>query len=223
MTLDEAIENARKVTNSCRKPLMAFETMNSIVKDNYREENEQLAQWLEELKEYKELEEKLCVIFAGDCNLSDVVENLERQITEPNKDHPVNARILTYEDAEKWNEYRELEEQGRLLKLPCKIGDAVYFIKNNGNACFTCEHLDRNYHKFDWCKNETITENGQKYINNPQYHKTPLCSKQFYEIRKIYMQSVPHILDYKKEFGNTIFLSKKEAEAKLKEMEKIPE
>ena len=126
MTLDEAIENARKVTNSCRKPLMAFKTMNSIVKDNYREENEQLAQWLEELKEYKELEEKLCVMFAGDCRLSDVVENLERQITEPDKDHPVNARILTYEDAEKWNEYLELEEQGRLVKLPCKIGAEVY-------------------------------------------------------------------------------------------------
>ena len=68
-----------------------------------------LVEMLEELKEYKKLEEKLCVMFAGDCSLSDVVENLERQITEPNKDHPVNARILTYKDAEKWNEYLELE------------------------------------------------------------------------------------------------------------------
>lgn len=77
ITLDEAIENARKVANSCHQPLMAFETMNSIVKDNYREKNEQLAQWLEELKEYK-----------------------------------------------------ELEEQGRLLKLPCKIGDTLWWISN---------------------------------------------------------------------------------------------
>ena len=130
MTLDEAIENARKVVNNCHQPLMTFETMNSIVKDNCREEHEQLAQWLEELKEYKELEEKLCVMFAGDCSLSDVVENLERQITEPGKDHPVNARILTYEDADKWNEYMELEEQGRLLKLPCKIGDTLWWISD---------------------------------------------------------------------------------------------
>lgn len=147
---------------------------------------------------------------------------------EPPKENCIVRRALRCigkleKEIELCKEYRELEEQGRLLKLPCKIGDEVYFIKNNGNACFTCEHFDRNYHKFDWCKNETITENGQKYINNPQYHKTQLCSKQFYEIRKIYMQSVPHILDYKKEFVNTIFLSKKEAEAKLKEMEKIPE
>lgn len=130
MTLDEAIENARKVANNCHQPLMTFETMNYIVEDKCRENHEQLAQWLEELKEYKELEEKLCVMFAGDCSLSDVVENLERQITEPGKDHPVNARILTYEDAEKWNEYRELEEQGRLMKLPCKIGDTLWWISD---------------------------------------------------------------------------------------------
>lgn len=77
MTLDEAIENARKVVNNCHQPLMTFETMNSIVKDNCREENEQLAQWLEELKEYK-----------------------------------------------------ELEEQGRLLKLPCKIGGTLWWISD---------------------------------------------------------------------------------------------
>lgn len=130
ITLDEAIENARKVANSGHQPLMSFETMNSIVKDNYREENEQLAQWLEELKEYKELEEKLSVMFGGDCKFSDVVESLEKQITEPGKDHPVNARILTYEDAEKWNEYLELEEQGRLVKLPCKVGDTLWWVSD---------------------------------------------------------------------------------------------
>lgn len=86
MTLDEAIENARKVVNNCHQPLMTFETMNSIVKDNYREENEQLVQWLEELKEYK-----------------------------------------------------ELEEQGRLLKLPCKIGETLWWISDEdeeGNKVF---------------------------------------------------------------------------------------
>ena len=90
---------------------------------------EQIAQWLKELKEYKKLEEKLNNMFGGNCTLADVVESLERQITEPSKDHPVNARILTYEDAEKWDEYRNLEEKGRLLKLPCKIGDTLWWLK----------------------------------------------------------------------------------------------
>lgn len=28
-------------------------------------------------------------------------------------------------------DYEDLEEQGRLIKLPCKVGDTVYFIKNS--------------------------------------------------------------------------------------------
>ncbi len=141
MTLDETIEHAKLVASEqmmragkCTQDDKNCDKFSSCLK--CAEEHEQLAQWLEELKEYKELEEKLCVMFAGDCSLSDVVENFERQITEPDKDHPVNARILTYEDAEKWNEYQKLEEQGRLLKLPCNIGDTIWWISDedeNGN------------------------------------------------------------------------------------------
>lgn len=196
ITLDEAIENARKVANSCHQPLMAFETMNSIVKDNYREKNEQLAQWLEELKEYKELEEKLCVIFAGDCNLSDVVENLERQITEPNKDHPVNARILTYEDAEKWNEYLELEEQGRLLKLPCKIGDTLWWVSDeDGNDMLCARKCEESISLVGIDRDGDIVVSVGDPVNNT--------------IDKL--------------GSRWACLTKEEAEAKLKEMEKIPE
>lgn len=28
-------------------------------------------------------------------------------------------------------DYEDLEEQGRLIKLPCKVGDTVYFIKDS--------------------------------------------------------------------------------------------
>lgn len=31
-----------------------------------------------------------------------------------------------------FKKYRQLEEQGRLIELPCKVGDVVYLIKNNG-------------------------------------------------------------------------------------------
>lgn len=30
--------------------------------------------------------------------------------------------------AEKLKQYEDLEEQGRLLRLPCKVGDAVYYL-----------------------------------------------------------------------------------------------
>ena len=38
------------------------------------------------------------------------------------------ALFIEKEDAEKFVEWKEAEEQGRLLKLPCKVGDAVYRI-----------------------------------------------------------------------------------------------
>lgn len=194
ITLDEAIENARKVVNNCHQPLMTFETMNSIVKDNYREEHEQLVQWLEELKKYKELEEKLCVMFAGDCSLSDVVENLERQITEPDKDHPVNARILTYEDAEKWNEYLELEEQGRLLKLQCNVGTEVFAIFPIGDHYEKCQIKKIEIRS-------TVLEKI-RYFVEPTAHRG--CSFSYFD----------------DEFEKRVFLTKEEAEAKLKEMER---
>ena len=202
MTLDEAIEHARKVANSCHQPLMAFETMNSIVKDNYREENEQLAQWLEELKEYKELEEKLSVMFGGDCKLSDVVESQEKQITEPDKDHPVNARILTYEDAEKWNEYKQLEEQGRLIKLPCKIGEKVYIPRCIEECKYDFECPFEDNEKWNKCSNDEPCENAYKVckIVEPAFELKMLAN-----------------------IGTRIFLSREEAEAKLKEMEKSTE
>lgn len=36
--------------------------------------------------------------------------------------------------AEKLCEYEDLEEQGRLPKLPCKVGDTVYYINPNENT-----------------------------------------------------------------------------------------
>ena len=35
---------------------------------------------------------------------------------------------------DKLAEYEDLEEQGLLLKLPCKVGDTVYLIKSDGRV-----------------------------------------------------------------------------------------
>lgn len=37
---------------------------------------------------------------------------------------------------EKLAEYEDLDEQGKLLRLPCKIGDTVYFINKNQHGLF---------------------------------------------------------------------------------------
>mgnify|MGYP004618328079 CR=1 FL=1 len=56
--------------------------------------------------QYEELEAHLQTIFGETYTLEDVVDGLEMQLTEPDKQRPLYARILTYEDADKWDEYK---------------------------------------------------------------------------------------------------------------------
>lgn len=35
---------------------------------------------------------------------------------------------------EQLKDYQQLEEQGRLVKLPCKVGDTIYYINPNENT-----------------------------------------------------------------------------------------
>lgn len=82
------------------------------------------------LQEYEDMEEELESIY-GECPglLKKVVDTLK---SHPNiEETPVKSRLLTDEDADKWLEYKQLEEQGKLLKLPCKVGDIVYSIFQN--------------------------------------------------------------------------------------------
>lgn len=71
---------------------------------------------------------------------------------------------------ERLGKYEDLEEQGRLIKLPCKVGDDVYYILGISNE--TPCTIDK-------------------------------CTFELSDINKI---------------GKTLFLTKSEAEAKLKEL-----
>ena len=78
----------------------------------------------------------------------------------------------------------DAEEQGLLLRLPCKVGDAVYTIED-GEIC---------KYKSPYDSTEIRKENGE-YI---------FCIDS---------------MDFRKEdFGETVFLTKAEAEKKLAEM-----
>lgn len=82
------------------------------------------------LQEYEDMEEELESIY-GECPglLKKVVDTLKLH---PNiEETPVKSRLLTDADVDKWLEYKQLEEQGKLLKLPCKVGDTVYHIFQN--------------------------------------------------------------------------------------------
>lgn len=113
-------------------------------------------------------------------------------------DNPMNtACIKSAEDCEqlaewleKSKEYQQLEEQGRLLKLPCKVGDTVYAIGFNNNKPIIYESVVLSI---------LITE--KEIAFNVKVDE--------FEINSQLKQSM---------FDKTVFLTKSEAEAKLKEL-----
>ena len=86
---------------------------------------------------------------------------------------------------DKLAEYEDLEEQGRLIKLPCKIGTKVYNIT--------------------WWDDvqEKVVVKGKTYYRTIHKHKVSKSTFGYTDIEEI---------------GKTVFLTKSEAEAKLKEL-----
>ena len=85
----------------------------------------------------------------------------------------------------KLKDYEDLEEQGRLIKLPCKIGTKVYNIT--------------------WWDDvqEKVVVKGKTYYRTIHKHKVSKSTFGYTDIEEI---------------GKTVFLTKSEAEAKLKEL-----
>nr|DAK93111.1 MAG TPA: hypothetical protein [Caudoviricetes sp.] len=91
---------------------------------------------------------------------------------------------------EQLKEYQQLEEQGRLVILPCKVGDTVYCIENK--EIYTCT-----VGKISISKNNGVWVE----INFPKE-----------------MPDIVAIEYNPDDFSKTVFLTKSEAEAKLKEL-----
>lgn len=95
-----------------------------------------------------------------------------------------NCEIMT-SVCEKLGKYEDLEEQGLLLRLPCKVGTSVYMVEQDCEDALDCMRED--------CE-------GCPYLYS------------FVEENKFDAYMLENI-------GNTVFLTKSEAEQKLKEME----
>ena len=114
------------------------------------------------------------------------------RLTKRNSDGIVGTELKYYnynnfqKMARKLAEYEDLDEQGRLVKLPCKIGTEVYDIT--------------------WWDNvqEKVVVKGKAYYRTVHKHK---------------ITKLPFTYSDIDDFGKTVFLTKSEAEQKLKEME----
>ena len=70
--------------------------------------------------------------------------------TDPEEwDEQEKATVAALEALVKQRHYKDLEEHGRLIELPCAVGDTVYFITKNsegeyiiGSGRFSCSWLD---------------------------------------------------------------------------------
>lgn len=152
----------------------------------------------EKLATYEDLEEHLHKIFGEESafSLADVIDALEMKLSEPDKKHPVNARILTYEEADKWEEYKNLEEQGLLVRLPANNKE-IYIISSRWTVCSECGS------RFD-----EYSCSGCEYECD---------SKKEYYVYPTYLSSI-NVNTYVDRFGKTVFLTREEAEKKLEEM-----
>lgn len=125
-------------------------------------------------------------------------------------------KILT-----KLGEYEDLEEQGRLIKLPCKVGDTVYAdstmlpiedmecyedIENKIPSYFPGRVVSFRFAKRNWMKIAVKAKWLHEWIDDETGPDSNYieCEKNF---------AIPL-----SDIGKTVFLTKSEAEAKLKEL-----
>ncbi len=110
------------------------------------------------------------------------------------KEHEQLAEWLT-----QLKEYQQLEEQGRLVKIPCKVGDTIYAV---GVLGF-----------------ETVEEYR---VIRVDYHGNLATNRsEFYTKALLVGEPMADIGFYDKEFGKTVFLTKSKAEERLKELKEL--
>lgn len=96
---------------------------------------------LKEIQQYRELEKRLTGMFSGELSLETVVDELERQLKEPDNPHPINAKILTYEDAAAWDAYHAIGTPEECRAAVEKQTAKKIEIFNGQASCHNCKRL----------------------------------------------------------------------------------
>ena len=113
---------------------------------------------------------------------------------------------------EEVEQYRALEEQGLLLKLHCKVGDTVYIIAPKYKDChntYNCDDFDSDRYFITWCKD--YCPNG--------YDGIGVLERKVYGFETIHNDVYAKVNSFGIKKLDEVFLTKEEAEAKLKELE----
>lgn len=181
LTLDEAIKYIKEVVckNRKNKEKNTIVIPNSFISSaDCAEKYEQVAKWLKELKSYKDI--------GTPKELKELKENGAFTGVELAK-----LAIMQKE----LKKYKDLEEQGLLVRLPVSIGTKVYVIA----SMFDC------IYDYDNCKAT------QKW----KCEEDIQCE---YERKSYYVKEIEFTSIMKNSIGKSIFLTREEAEKKLEEM-----
>lgn len=114
----------------------------------------------------------------------------------------------------------EAERDGRLVVLPCKVGDIVYYAGSCADVCKYCDD-DYVYGTGDiTCPFERSCEFEECEDTNVRIFETE-CSGFWYEngSKFVFLKDLIVADCSVSDFGKTVFLTREEAEAKLKELE----
>ena len=115
--------------------------------------------------------------------------------------------------AEKLARYEDLEEQGRLIELPCKIGDTVWLLK------LKCKHAGIKNTPWNSCNTywDNVTHKGMWGCAGKDNEGNTICCEKK-EMEQYIEPSEYSLLLYTPKIlmGKNIFLTREEAEAALK-------
>ena len=113
--------------------------------------------------------------------LDGAIKKYRKLSNSDNTCYPEEAQQFT-EWLEELKQYKEAEEQGLLLKLPCSENTTVYVIENNTDACSEC-----NYFVVGYCCEDYCNKPNSDVVNGvyPQNSDEPVCEKQYLEVIEI--------------------------------------
>ena len=116
-------------------------------------------------------------------------------MTEDGLIRPSYSDYPTRRIIERLAEYEDLEEQGLLLRLPCKVGDTIYRVNTGAK--------------------EPVIKMRVLQVNYKQLHKDRVIIR-IDAINDNDMGESCYLLE---DFGKTVFITQAEAEQRLNEME----
>lgn len=189
--IDDGIKQSKIVANrykwSAENADMGSEDANELHADicnQYVKEYEQIAEWLEELKSYKDI---------GTLKeLKELKENGTFTGLELAK-----LAIMQKE----LKEYKDLEEHGLLVRLPCRVGDTVWVVTSPINV-------------FDECDGAAEYEVYESFLSSVSYYASGEQFRIYAKVTNSFIAAYFRECD----FGKTVFLTREEADSKLEEL-----